>query len=476
MDLESAYSLYVQSKSKNVFPSQNVYASLLSLTAGFGEQGSGLGPIREVEPPSDFEAAYNVFCDMREKKINFVESMYTAMIRCFCINDRLNEALCLYEEMLSKNVQPKLRTYNPLLKIGASSQNIDLCFRLYREMTENFRLVPSEKEYNSMLSITTSKRDQRFYEILNTMSQDIYIPSVNTWDIVKVWFSQLSDPYVCTTSTISTSGKVEVNGDILLSLDLDENTRQELLTQIESLATSDSALVSERSLLDISMNDKHDISLYHTEVNPDSLEFNKDPVTCESILKTTLVDTQHDVKDTSHLNQDVSEYTGVIKKGRKYFKTISSIARIRHFSEFKAWTEKAKLENDELIGSTSSHNQWKYNVIVDGANVGYYKQNYISAPGHVDYHQIDWMLRHLKYLGFRPLLILHCRHLNVQSLNLPTSTISMIESWKKSDMLYVTPSGCNDDWYWLYCAVYFRCKSVTNDEMRDHHFQMLSPR
>ena len=36
--------------------------------------------------------------------------------------------------------------------------------------------------------------------------------------------------------------------------------------------------------------------------------------------------------------------------------------------------------------------------------------------------------------------------------------------------------GSNDDWYWMYVTVYLKCHIVTNDEMRDHHFQMLSPR
>ena len=37
----------------------------------------------------------------------------------------------------------------------------------------------------------------------------------------------------------------------------------------------------------------------------------------------------------------------------------------------------------------------KYDVIVDGANVGYYKQNFSGAPSHIDYRQVDWMLRQL---------------------------------------------------------------------------------
>lgn len=37
-----------------------------------------------------------------------------------------------------------------------------------------------------------------------------------------------------------------------------------------------------------------------------------------------------------------------------------------------------------------------YDVIIDGANVGYYKQNFMGAPKHVDYTQIDWVVRHFQ--------------------------------------------------------------------------------
>ena len=44
--------------------------------------------------------------------------------------------------------------------------------------------------------------------------------------------------------------------------------------------------------------------------------------------------------------------------------------------------------------------------------------------------------------------------------------------------MFNTPAGSNDDWYWLYAAVWLgrSVKVVTNDEMRDHHFGMLRPR
>ena len=44
-----------------------------------------------------------------------------------------------------------------------------------------------------------------------------------------------------------------------------------------------------------------------------------------------------------------------------------------------------------------------------------------------------------------------------------------------TDELFTTPGGSNDDWYWLYAAVTAgpEGKLVTNDELRDHVFQML---
>ncbi|KAG4391662.1 hypothetical protein GLYMA_05G230102v4 [Glycine max] len=50
---------------------------------------------------------------------------------------------------------------------------------------------------------------------------------------------------------------------------------------------------------------------------------------------------------------------------------------------------------------------------------------------------------------------------------------SLIDKWNNADALYATPSGSNDNWYWLYAAIKFRCLLVTNDEMRDHLFQLL---
>lgn len=64
------------------------------------------------------------------------------------------------------------------------------------------------------------------------------------------------------------------------------------------------------------------------------------------------------------------------------------------WQKFKDWCAEAKAER-------------RYDVIIDGANVGYHKQNYAGAPSHVAYNQIDAMARLLKGKGFKPVIVLH---------------------------------------------------------------------
>ena len=69
---------------------------------------------------------------------------------------------------------------------------------------------------------------------------------------------------------------------------------------------------------------------------------------------------------------------------------------------------------------------------------------------------------------------MHERHFNPKLM--PSWAVPIVDSW--NSVLYRTPSGMNDDWFWLHAALWSgrQTRVVTNDEMRDHHFQMLAPR
>ena len=60
----------------------------------------------------------------------------------------------------------------------------------------------------------------------------------------------------------------------------------------------------------------------------------------------------------------------------------------------------------------------------------------------------------------------------------PPQSQAFLADLKRCHALFVTPTGSNDDWYWLYAAVAAgeRGMLISNDLMRDHLFSLLAPK
>ncbi|XP_058087166.1 proteinaceous RNase P 2 isoform X2 [Magnolia sinica] len=125
------------------------------------------------------------------------------------------------------------------------------------------------------------------------------------------------------------------------------------------------------------------------------------------------------------------------------------------FGEFKEWLDKHA----------------EYEAVVDGANIGFYQQNF--AEGRFSLSQLNTVVKELYERSQKkwPLVLLHTKR--VRALMEIPSNRELIEEWRARGALYTTPTGSNDDWYWLYAAVKLKCLLVTNDEMRDHIFELL---
>lgn len=67
---------------------------------------------------------------------------------------------------------------------------------------------------------------------------------------------------------------------------------------------------------------------------------------------------------------------------------------------------------------------------------------------------------------------MHHRRIKGDKRDVPINK-ALVDRWNNANVLYATPTGSNDDWYWLYAAIKFKCLLVSNDEMRDHLFQLL---
>lgn len=126
-----------------------------------------------------------------------------------------------------------------------------------------------------------------------------------------------------------------------------------------------------------------------------------------------------------------------------------------NFREFQDWLDKHA----------------DYETIVDGANIGLYQQNF--ANGEFSIPQLDAVVKELydRSQKKRLLVILHNKRFRKLSEN--ASNRKLLQEWLTQGVLYTTPNGSNDDWYWLYAAVKLKCLLVTNDEMRDHIFELL---
>ncbi|XP_058074320.1 uncharacterized protein LOC131223055 isoform X2 [Magnolia sinica] len=110
-----------------------------------------------------------------------------------------------------------------------------------------------------------------------------------------------------------------------------------------------------------------------------------------------------------------------------------------------------------------------FEAVVDAANVGLFSQRrFLLSKVNAVVNGIRQKLPSKKW----PLIVVHHRRISGGKMDEPPNR-QLIEKWKNADALYATPTGSNDDWYWLYAAIKFKCLIVTNDEMRDHIFQLL---
>ncbi|RZC50313.1 hypothetical protein C5167_018738, partial [Papaver somniferum] len=110
-----------------------------------------------------------------------------------------------------------------------------------------------------------------------------------------------------------------------------------------------------------------------------------------------------------------------------------------------------------------------FEAVVDGANVGLFTQKSFSVS---KVNAIVNGIRQRLPSKKLPLIIVHHKRIEGGKMEEPANK-KIIEKWKNADAIFATPTGSNDDWYWLYAAIKFKCLLVTNDEMRDHIFQLL---
>jgi len=133
--------------------------------------------------------------------------------------------------------------------------------------------------------------------------------------------------------------------------------------------------------------------------------------------------------------------------------------QLSKFEEFSQWLQR----------------KGPFDVVVDGANVAMYGQ---AKENHMQPRQISQVVKQIQseQPESRVLVVLHNRRVN--QLRQSRQGKKVLEQLLRTGVLYATPTGSNDDWYWMHAVVQAgrHGRLISNDQMRDHIFQLLSPK
>jgi len=407
--------------------------------------------------------AFEVYEDMKASNVAVKEAAVTMLVRVCCLDDDPDAAAEIVATLAGTREKTKLRTVSPLLRCYCRLGRVREAIELRDRCADGFVTFGETEHVALIAAVAKKKKDDPEMralvpELMDLMAADVSVVlSPASWTVLA---DAVDRPSTHTTAAeVSKDGVCSQCGSRLRSVDLDASQRETMLKKIEVLV-------------------------------PQSSNGNNNPSS-----------------DDRYSPQDAD-----------------AARRAKQFAVYKKWLSQ----------------QLPFDFVVDGANVGYFNQNYAGAPDHVDFQNIDVILRHCLTADLpgvtrtqedhkeshkddkgddtedeeeeaegkktdnnkgdaaaddsaaaagssslptttkntrqnKVLILLHARHLGDDRL--PPYAKDIVKEWRRGKHLYSCAPGNNDDWYWLYAAVASSdtpCYLVSNDEMRDHHFGMLS--
>ncbi|TXG46924.1 hypothetical protein EZV62_026218 [Acer yangbiense] len=432
----------------------------------------------------------------------------------------LQTAISLFESALSQNLRLSLHHFNALLYLcsnfatdpSAKDSAIDYGFRVFNHMLST-KAVPNEASVTSIVRLASAKKDGDYaFELIKKMNKDYnLVPRLRTYDPALLCFCEnleAEKAYEVEEHMGSMGVRLEEQEIVALLKVSSETGRGERVYEYLQKLRNSVRCVSEgttKAIEDWFRGEKA------TEVKGVSFD--------EGLVKEAVLKNGGGWHGLGWIGDGkwVSKRGSLDENGKccccghqlvsvdiddaeteKFAESIAGLAMERevkaNFSEFQDWLEQHA----------------DYEAIVDGANIGLYQQNFaeggFSIPQvvqlkfgvcvpllyiwlgslqiivcltyyiyflNIAIEQLDAVVKELYTRNGNkwPLIILHNKRL--RSLLENPSHRKLVQEWMDKGVLYMTPHGSNDDWYWLYAAVKLRCLLATNDEMRDHIFELL---
>ena len=412
------------------------------------------------------EFAFIVKEDMEQRKLALKETSYSSLIRLLSKLNRLEEAQQLLEKAETvQQCKVKLRLYSSLLKAYCDNGRLSEALSLWQSLSKR-GLELSEREYGPLLraSAHARQRDFRvFTRVLTDVSEDVLVPAKGTVQSILHWFS---------------SAECDENPSVVPPTSRTPLELPPSLSDTTPILKSWHQDVSEW-IIDKSCGISKEGYITSGCLRGERLQ----PVPLSDKAWNQLMNWNESLVLDGAVDGSRLQYQGG-GKGPKRKLDNRNRSRWNDFQMFLEGLRRKRPEGSQLRnqnhdtrgdGESKTRKDDEF-VVLDGANIGYFKCNFDSAPKHVDYHKIDWVVKHFQGQGKRVLVVLHERHFGRRLM--PDWARPIVDKWDEQKLLYRTPFGMNDDWFWMHAALWFGRKTlvITNDEMRDHHFQMLAPR
>ncbi|WOL07620.1 proteinaceous RNase P 2 [Canna indica] len=397
-------------------------------------------------------------------------------------NGDLAGALALYETAVSEDIRLSAYHFNSLLHILCSSveapaqSTVDAATRIFDAMVAA-GIMPNEATITSMARIVARRPDgsggDLAFDLVRTMGERYgATPRLRTYAPVLYAFCQWleADKAYEVESHMASADVLPEEPEIaaLLEMSAKVGRREKVYEYLHRLRSNVRCVAaSTAEILENWFNSKH-----AAEVGSSNLDFGR-------VVNAILINgggwhglgwLGRGIWEVNRINVAADGHCTLCKQRlacvdidqsetKKFAESVASLAMKReaasNIKRFQEWLEE--------------HNG--YDAIVDGANVALYQQNF--ADGGFSLSQLDIVVREIfkRNNNKWPLIVLHNRR--IQALMQNPDNRQLLDTWRSEGALYTTPGGSNDDWYWLYAAVKLGCLLVTNDEMRDHIFELL---
>ena len=413
--------------------------------------------------------------DMDANKYTLTEVSYTAYIRVAAHSGHLSVSESLLSSALQdKNCKKKNRLFLDVLSaycLHPDNRDLSKALDLSKTLT-SFNLQVGETEYGLLLAAATHFGDKDVARrLLSDLCEDVLDPDDETRGRIIAWFRSAAAAQQSSSSS-STGGGGGGNTKFDDDTDIGSVISETGWDIFESFEVDSSG----RSLLPYSSTAS---SLHH--------QLRSIEITTKSCV--SLLSMNDEIISSGSVDGHTSNFQGGGKGGKRTLNDNQLKSRLASWTSFKSFLQSAYAPVPAVVPKTPPTRR-PYSVVIDGANVGYFEKNFAGAPPHVDYQQVDWLVRDLARRGHSVLLVMHSRHFKPGAVPRGRDE-EAVERWRRDGILAVTPAGMNDDWFWLHAALFKGQLQhvegvdkragdlpffVSNDEMRDHNFQMLAAR